>query len=656
MMEEIKFNFPFNKVNKDKRIVTGIATSDNIDQSGDIVDFNASLDAFKSWVGNIREMHGREAVGKAVSYNPVMIDYQGQRYSGIEVTAYISKGAPNTWEKVLDGTLRGFSIGGGIIEKDTVNIDGENHRRIKKYVLGELSLVDNPDNPAALISMIKMADDGSLEMDLEKERYHIFYCETHKMVKANSNECDDCETPMVDIGFTEDFSTEVVDKMIEDFEISKVNYGHKSPPKGQSTDPADYADPANWKWEIDEPNIDAAYRYYNQSGMQSSGGYTDSEWASVGRRIVARLNEYRGGGFRLQDGKIVNTKNTQKTSEFDSLSENVCIECGLPINDEDYEDFCAACDEAIFGSDVEKAEGFVPPQGVRSAAARGLALRDEFNRGGTMVGVARARDLSNGKAVSLSTVRRMVSYFARHEVDKQGQGWSPGEEGYPSAGKIAWLLWGGDPGRSWANKISNQQKNKEGNMSKDIDLLNNDLGDSVTTMELSADQKVSMIHKFISWLGFSESEVMEKAAPVASVEEEESVSVSEEVVETEVVEKDGGSEVDINELTTAISSLLDEKLSKVQSEVEASIEAKIDEKIEAVTKSVAEVTEKVESVATTVTEVTEKVETIDEATAVRKSVDKTDEQPETVEKTATSSFWGNIFVPQGVIESLGYDS
>jgi hypothetical protein len=47
----------------------------------------------------------------------------------------------------------------------------------------------------------------------------------------------------------------------------------------------------------------------------------------------------------------------------------------------------------------------------------------------------------------------MVSYFARHEVDKQGQGWSPGEDGYPSAGRIAWALWGGDPGRSWAEEI-----------------------------------------------------------------------------------------------------------------------------------------------------------------------------------------------------------
>lgn len=99
-------------------------------------------------------------------------------------------------------------------------------------------------------------------------------------------------------------------------------------------------------------------------------------------------------------------------------------------------------------------EGFSPPQDVRSAAKRGLKLREQFKRGGTMVGVARARDLSNGASVSASTIMRMVSYFARHEVDKKGRGWAPGSEGYPSPGRIAWLLWGGDPGRRWANAMA----------------------------------------------------------------------------------------------------------------------------------------------------------------------------------------------------------
>lgn len=92
----------------------------------------------------------------------------------------------------------------------------------------------------------------------------------------------------------------------------------------------------------------------------------------------------------------------------------------------------------------------VPTDAMAQEAERGLEWRKEFGRGGTEVGVARARDISNKKELSPETIRRMHSYFSRHEVDKQGQGFSPGEEGYPSAGRIAWALWGGDPGQTWA--------------------------------------------------------------------------------------------------------------------------------------------------------------------------------------------------------------
>ena len=109
------------------------------------------------------------------------------------------------------------------------------------------------------------------------------------------------------------------------------------------------------------------------------------------------------------------------------------------------------------------ADGFVPPQEVRNNAKRGLELREKHGRGGTAVGVARARDLSNGKALSLDTLKRMNSYFARHEVDKKGEGW-----GVDSAGYIAWLLWGGDAGRAWAKRITSEQENKEKSMASNL--------------------------------------------------------------------------------------------------------------------------------------------------------------------------------------------
>jgi len=105
------------------------------------------------------------------------------------------------------------------------------------------------------------------------------------------------------------------------------------------------------------------------------------------------------------------------------------------------------------GSVTTLAEGFKPTKGMVFEARRGLEWRREHGRGGTEVGVARARDISNERNLSLDTVKRMHSYLARHEVDKKGEGFKPGEEGYPSAGRIAWALWGGDPAKSWAANI-----------------------------------------------------------------------------------------------------------------------------------------------------------------------------------------------------------
>lgn len=121
--------------------------------------------------------------------------------------------------------------------------------------------------------------------------------------------------------------------------------------------------------------------------------------------------------------------------------------------DDESPDTIAAIDidaEAITedGPRLTRGSTFTPTKAVQDAASRGLALRREHGRGGTAVGIARARDLSAGKDIPLKTIRRMYSFFARHRVDKQGANWDR-----PSNGKIAWLLWGGDPGSSWVSLI-----------------------------------------------------------------------------------------------------------------------------------------------------------------------------------------------------------
>lgn len=115
----------------------------------------------------------------------------------------------------------------------------------------------------------------------------------------------------------------------------------------------------------------------------------------------------------------------------------------------------------FFKSSIEKAVDLRPTESMAAEAKRGLEWRREYNRGGTAVGVARARDISNRTNLSPETIGRMVSYFARHEVDKQGQGFRSGEEGYPSAGRIAWALWGGDPGKTWAEAKQRQLENEK---------------------------------------------------------------------------------------------------------------------------------------------------------------------------------------------------
>lgn len=109
---------------------------------------------------------------------------------------------------------------------------------------------------------------------------------------------------------------------------------------------------------------------------------------------------------------------------------------------------------ALYASEPEaRAVSFTPTKEMQDEAERGLAWRSELGRGGTAVGIARARDISNGKDLPLDTVKRMRSFFARHAVDKEAEGFRPGEPGYPSNGRIAWALWGGDPGYKWSLAI-----------------------------------------------------------------------------------------------------------------------------------------------------------------------------------------------------------
>ena len=106
------------------------------------------------------------------------------------------------------------------------------------------------------------------------------------------------------------------------------------------------------------------------------------------------------------------------------------------------------------------------PKGVVSEAKRGLDWRKEHDRGGTKVGVNTARTLAKGGQIGIRKVRHIAKYFPRHEVDKKGKGYKPGEDGYPSAGRIAWALWGGDAAQRWASAIVERENKKENSISE----------------------------------------------------------------------------------------------------------------------------------------------------------------------------------------------
>jgi hypothetical protein len=94
----------------------------------------------------------------------------------------------------------------------------------------------------------------------------------------------------------------------------------------------------------------------------------------------------------------------------------------------------------------------MPNNAMKEEARRGLAWREKFGRGGSNPGFQRAKQISAGETLSEEDVLDMYAFFSRHEVDKQADGFNPSEDGYPSNGRIAWSLWGGDAGFEWSKR------------------------------------------------------------------------------------------------------------------------------------------------------------------------------------------------------------
>jgi hypothetical protein len=225
--DNVRLSMPIGKVDVERRMVSGFATLDNVDRQNDIVTTESSINAFKNFRGNLREMHQPSAVGKIVSFKEdKYFDPSTKKfYSGVYVSAYVSKGAQNAWEKVLDGTYTGFSIGGNIKEWDDAydeKID-KTIRVIKTYELSELSLVDNPANQFAnIVSIEKINGQNVVDGYLSKtEIENVFWDSENGIVMVSDS--DSATSPvtgnlMQNIGFIEknDKDTEKLIKFLVD--------------------------------------------------------------------------------------------------------------------------------------------------------------------------------------------------------------------------------------------------------------------------------------------------------------------------------------------------------------------------------------------------------------------------------------------------------
>lgn len=246
--DNVRLMMPLSKVDKENRLVSGWASLDNADSQGDVVLKEANQRAFSRFRGNIREMHQPIAVGKMVDFKEdSYFDQETQKfYNGIFVTVYVSKGAQDTWEKVLDGTLQGFSIGGAIIDAETqwVKDAGKAIRFVKDYELVELSLVDSPANQLANVFSITKAADGTQVMKgmvADTHSENVFYCEQDGIAKTSTDdsvECGNCGTAMANIGWFEygsdDEKTEKVASLIAE-RNSSITSGSEEPIAKQDT-------------------------------------------------------------------------------------------------------------------------------------------------------------------------------------------------------------------------------------------------------------------------------------------------------------------------------------------------------------------------------------------------------------------------------------
>ena len=712
-MENFNLSFPIDMIKKEERIVSGIATADNIDKSGDIVEFSASLEAFKNWGGNIREMHAPIAVGKAVNFEPIEITAEdGTKYNAIKVDAYISRGAQNTWEKILDGTLKAFSIGGKIMEKAESTekmFRGRPVNVIKKYVLGELSLVDNPANALAIVDIIKMDAEGNLDYvlndllaDMAKAskykdpkggltaagRAHFKQTEGANLKPGVKGPADTPEKMRRKGSFLTRFFTNPSGPMKDEkgrptrLALSAAAWGEPVPQNAQDAAALAakgrrllerYANAKNKSIDDliieDEDVLNKEMEYFLsenydvllKEGEVTTGGMdagitnptqglppstikpkrkkkkeiTMKNKMKKGSPLGSALNEVlsntivlyfsahrahwnvEGVDFKEYHGLFEDIYSDTYDS-VDTFAENIRKLGDFPITLSEMEDMAAYEDNSA------------------TTDARDLAL-DLYEKNKNYIELLKATFPIASDANEQGIANFIADRIDMHEKwDWQLRASLGISTGQPEADD-AEESDSEDSMMSMLNQIlAITNKFDEPEFVKmQTDLLQNDVNyDKVLNMDEQEISKSSLVKRLLNWL-------------VLDVKEDTSTVV-------EVTENTQEENMDIEILKDALSAVVDEKLANFATSIKEEVEASINEKIDNVTKSFEANT----------TELQEKLEVAEEqvakfanAGAIKKSVDPEEgEEGEELTKSASTSVWGNLYLPQGLINALGYES
>ena len=690
-MENFNLSFPIDMIKKEERIVSGIATADNIDKSGDVVEFNASLEAFKNWGGNIREMHAPIAVGKAISYEPVEITSEdGAKYKAIKVSAYISKGAQDTWEKVLDGTLQAFSIGGKIIEKAESAekmFRGRPVNVIKKYVLGELSLVDNPANALAVVDIIKMDIDGNLDYILDDvEKASKYKDPKGGLTAAGRAHFKQTEGANLKPGVKGPADTPEKMRRKGSF-LTRFFTNPSGPMKDEKGRPTRLAlSAAAWGEPVPQNAQDAAAlaakgrrlleRYANTKTKSVSNDMEKEGEVTTGS-MGAGIKNPTQGSFKTptqpkkKNKKEFSMKNKIKkgsplTDSLNNLLSNAAVlyfsahRAHWNVEGIDFREY-----HELFGEIYSDTYDSIDPiaENIRKLGDFPIALGDaeEMSAYEDDSATTDAREL----AADIYEKNKMYLGLLKEAFDTATESNEQGianliAERIDSHEKWDWQLRASlgistgtpeeDPeeetGQDTINML-NQILASMNKMDDESDLvkmqensLQNDVNyDKVLSMNEQEINKLSLLKRVVNWI-------------VPDVQENASTEV-------EVTENTQEEEMDIAILKEALGAVVDEKLDTFATSIKEEIEASVQEKIDTIAKgfeaNTVELQEKLEAAEKALLETEEQVSKFANAGAIKKSVDP-EEEDEGETLTKSESIWNNVYLPQGVINALGYKS